>query len=50
MTQTVIALMIMGNIVMAERKRRREKVMMIRILRIGDMTIVVMMLELVALS
>ena len=42
--------MIMGNIVMAERKRRREKVMMIRILRIGDMTIVVMMLELVALS
>ena len=49
MTQTVIALMIMGNIVMAERKRRREKVM-IRILRIGDMTIVVMMLELVALS
>ena len=49
MTQTVIALMIMGNIVMAERKRRRGKVM-IRMLRIGDMTIVVMMLELVALS
>ena len=50
MTQTVIALMIRGDIVMAERKRRRGKVMMVRMLRIGDMTIVVMMVELVALS
>ena len=54
MTQTVIALMIMGNIVMAERKRRKGKVMMVRVmvmmLRIGDMAIVVMMVELVALS